>query len=150
MSKRGRPPERLRHVDKLEGDATSKERLKVILRTLFGELSVEAACCELGLSEARFHALRQQVLEGAVKSLEPGPVGRPPKRISPEQARIAELEQRNRELLLDLQVARTRTEIALTMPHLLKDLPVEEREKGGSKERGRGKRRRSGEEKSDT
>lgn len=142
MKKRGRPPEKLKHVDKLEADAASKERLKVILKTLSGELSVEAACHELRLSEPRFHALRQQVLEGAVKSLEPKPVGRPRKQLSPEQARIEELEQRNRDLLVDLQVARTRTEIALTMPHVLKDVPKARPKKGGTKGGGKRKRRR--------
>jgi transposase-like protein len=150
MSRRGRPPKKLKHVDKLEGDESSKERLKVILETLFGALSVEAACRRLGVSEPRFHALRQQVLEAAVKSLEPRPVGRPPKQVSPEQAKVEELEQRNRELLVDLQVARTRTEIALTMPHLLKDVPQAESGKGGAEGGGKRKRRRSGEEKSDT
>ena len=36
MNKRGRPPKKLGHVDKLEGEASSKERLKVILKTLSG------------------------------------------------------------------------------------------------------------------
>jgi transposase-like protein len=119
-------------VEKLEGDAASKRRLRVVLKTLTGELSIEEACGELGVGASRFHALRHQALEGALTGLVPGTPGRPrTAAATPEADRLAELERENRELKLELQAAFVRTEVALALPHLLtKEARAEIKKKG--------------------
>jgi len=116
---KGRPPTGLGHVERLEGDAELKQRLKVILETLGGGLSVADACARLELSEARFHELRRQVLASALDGLTPGAAGRPRAEQDASPTRVEELEHEVQELRIELQAARVRTEIALTMPHLL-------------------------------
>jgi hypothetical protein len=126
-------------VERLRGTAEEKQRLRLVLETLSGERSVREASELLGLSEARFHQLRQAALEGALAGLAPSPVGRPPKVEPEESSRVDELEREVRDLRIDLQAARVRTEIALTMPHLLRD-----REGPSKKNRRRAKARRGG------
>ena len=116
----GRPPERLGHVDRLEGPDRLKERLRVILATLTEERTVQEAARELGVSEARFHELRRQALQGALDGIAPGRPGRPRREQPVEPSRVEELEREVDDLKVDLQAARVRTEIALTMPHLLR------------------------------
>ena len=52
---RGRPPKGLSHVDSIPGDPEAKRRLKAILATMSGDLTVKEACEHLGVSESRFH-----------------------------------------------------------------------------------------------
>jgi len=118
---RGRPPLGLKHVDGLEGPQESKRRLRVILQTLSGECSVAEACKALGVSESRFHQLRREALEGALGGLEAHAAGRPAAEPPELTSRVAELEAEVRDLRIDLQASRVRTEIALTMPHLLRE-----------------------------
>jgi transposase len=108
-------------VDPLEGPNADKRRLRIILETVAGERSVKEACEQLGVSEARFHVLRRQALQAALDGLAPGVAGRPRKADAPESTRVQELKQEVAELKVDLQAALVRTEIALTMPHLLRD-----------------------------
>ncbi len=116
----GRPPKGLDHVNGLCGDRLSKQRLRVVLETVSGERTVESACRELGIGEARFHVLRREALEGALHALEPSPRGRPGKPAeSAEAVRIRELEATIQDLRIDLELSRVRTEIALTMPQVL-------------------------------
>lgn len=68
-----------------------------------------------------FHRLRKEVLEAALTRLEPKPLGRPPREVSPEQARCQELEQRVQSLESDLNLAEVRENIAHVMPQLLRD-----------------------------
>ena len=75
----GRPPAGLDHVDVLQGDAMSKERLRVVFATLAGVLTIDQACSVLRISPSRFHALRQQALQGALTAIRPRRPGRPPK-----------------------------------------------------------------------
>ena len=117
----GRRPSGVQHVERLEGDAEAKRRLRVILETVSGESSIEDACATLGVSPSRFHELRREALESALRGLEPGVSGRP-KRVSDidsSSERLAELERENRELEIELQASYVRTEIALAMPQLL-------------------------------
>lgn len=118
---RGRPPLGARHVDSLKGSTESKRRLRVILQTLTGERSVGEACAQLEVSESRFHQLRREALEGALAGLDGRPSGRPPAEPPELSSKVAELESEVRELRVDLQASRVRTEIALSMPHLLRD-----------------------------
>jgi len=83
-------------VVRILGSTSSKERLRVLLQNIAGELSVADACNKLHISEARFHELRATMLSAAVKSLEPKPAGRPVQTHHPDSERILELEeQRN-------------------------------------------------------
>ena len=80
-------------VDRLPGDAGELQRLKTILETLAGQLSVQQAAARLGLSPQRIHTLRQQALQGARAALAPRRQGRPRQTTSAEQERIDELQQ---------------------------------------------------------
>lgn len=124
-----RPPEGPKAVEKLEGPEEAKQRLEVLLETLTGELSIAQACERLGIGEARFHVLRRQMLQGALEALEPAPAGRPRQVEAPEAARIRELEEQVRELKFDLRASLVRTELALTMPHLMRRAETRARRK---------------------
>jgi len=117
---RGRPPKGAGLVDGLESSALAKERLKIILQTIAGELSVVDACARLSVSEARFHELRAEALQAAAAQLEPKPAGRPAAIISREAQEAAALKAQIQELKIDLRAAQIREELALVMPHVLK------------------------------
>ncbi len=95
-------------VERLEGSQHAKERLKVMLKTLSGELTIPQACAQLGIHETRFHVQRAATLQAALGFLEPRPAGRPPHVPSAEEQRIADLEAQLGELKLDLQAAQIR------------------------------------------
>ena len=116
----GRPPEGLKHVQKLAGARQDKQRLQVILETLTGERTVESACAALGVGESRFHVLRRQALEGALAGLAPRPTGRPRKEPETDPTETERLRERVKELEIDLRAALVRTELALSMPHVLR------------------------------
>jgi hypothetical protein len=136
----GRPPEKLGHVDHLQGSEKLKQRLRVILETVTGERTVQEACRTLEVSEARFHELRRQALQGALDGIAPRRPGRPRRVETLEETRVRELEEQVDELMVDLQAARVRTEIALTMPHLLRDGPGKKNEPQAKAKRRRRKR----------
>jgi hypothetical protein len=112
MSHPGAKPLGAELVERLEGSAHAKERLKVMLLTLSGELTIPQACAQLGIHETRFHVQRAETLQRALGFLEPRPAGRPPHAVSAEEQRIAELESQLGELKLDLQAAQIRLEHA--------------------------------------
>jgi len=128
-----RPPEGVGHVDRLDGPEDLKWRLRVLLETIVGSVSVAQACEELGVSESRLHELRRQALVGALGALMPKPAGRPATSET-TTAREKDLEARIGELEVDLQAALVRTELALAMPELF---------------RGRGKKNRRCQQKTD-
>lgn len=117
---RGRKALGPRKALRMEGSDEAKRRLRVILETIAGRWTVADACRELGISEARFHQLRDGALKGALGALEPGPVGRPPGAQAEEDGRLAALEAEVKELRIDLRASQIREEIAAVMPHLLK------------------------------
>jgi transposase len=106
-------------VDRLEGEDDAKRRLRVVLETLSGTKSIEAACEELHVSSSRFHEMRRQALQSALDGLAPGASGRP-RRPGPDAdpERLSTLEQEKQELEAELYASMVRTEIALAMPHL--------------------------------
>ena len=118
--KLGRPPVGLGHVDRIEGPADLKERLRAVLGTLTGEMSVDEACEHLRVGPSRLHAMRRQALEGALAGLVPGRAGRPPTAIGAATDREHALEQRVRELEADLHGALVRSELTLSVPHLFR------------------------------
>jgi Helix-turn-helix domain len=113
---RGRLPAGPEYVEKLQGSADAKLRLELILRTLAGTCRVQEACEQMGVSEARFHQLRQEALQAALDGLSPRPPGRPA--AVPADPRVAELQQETESLRLELLAAQTREEIALVLPRL--------------------------------
>jgi len=128
---RGRPPKGLGHVDALEGDAMSKERMKAIFETVAGDLSVVEACARLEVGETRFHEPRQQALTSMLEDLAPRPVGRPPK--EPEESKdVTRLKAQVAWLEEELEVSRTRTVIAMVNPKLLREPIVPSPQKKGS------------------
>jgi hypothetical protein len=116
---RGRRPEGAGLVRRLAGSNDAKVRLQMIIEVLSGRRTVTQACARLGLSERRFHALRQCALQAALESLEPRPAGRPA-RTADGEASTEALEGIVRDLRLELRAAQVREEIALTMPELLR------------------------------
>lgn len=113
---RGRRPVGPEYADKLEGSQAAKERVKVILETMAGRLRLKEACERLGISEQRFHQLREEMMAAAVKALEPGHAGRPAQTPSPAEAQVEALEQKLAEQEVELRAAKARAEIAVILP----------------------------------
>ena len=144
---RGRRPSGPECVGRLAGSDQAKERLQAILETLAGTCRVQDACRRLGISEPRFHQLRQQVLEAALERLEPQPAGRKPAPPSPERDRLAVLADELAARDVELRAAQARAEIALTLPRVA-DAPAAPEKKmtppgAGKRRRRPGKRKRS-------
>jgi hypothetical protein len=119
MRKAGRPALGVERVDRLDGEADDKQRLKLILETVTGAKSVEEACAELDVAPSHFHRLRERALAGALNALAPKPMGRPAK--APEATdREKQLARELQEVKIDLRAAQIREELALLMPHVLK------------------------------
>ena len=137
MTRRGRPPKKAEHVERVEGSAEARERLALILRTLGGELTVSEAAATLGVSESHFHRLRERALAGAAEALEPRPAGRPPRVEEPADARVAELEERVKEMEIELRAADIRERLAVVMPHVLQPPPDQKKASRPRKRRGR-------------
>jgi transposase-like protein len=105
-------------VEGLSGSEVAKRRLKLVLETISGELKVIEACERLGISKTAFFELRSRVLQASVEELEPKPVGRPRNETSAEQVEVQRLEQENKELRENLEIAHVREEIMLAMPEV--------------------------------
>jgi hypothetical protein len=125
---RGRRPVGPEYADQLAGSETAKRRTKVILETLAGKCRLKEACQRLGISEQRFHQLREEMLTAAVKALEPGHAGRPAHTPTPAEEKVAALEQQLQAKEVELCAAKAREEIALIMPEV-KHEPAEPEKK---------------------
>jgi hypothetical protein len=126
-----RPNLGVEHVDKLAGEPPTKLRLKVILMTLTGELSVNDAAERLGVGASRFHELRDEALCGALDALAPKPAGRP--RNEPTPLRVLDLEEDLQRLRYELELERVRTQLLITMPEVVgKRWPPREGGRGGA------------------
>jgi len=132
---RGRRPAGPNYVNSLQGSELARERLRIILQTVAGQLSVQEACRILGINPARFHKVRQRALEGALASLEPGKPGRPPRTPSPEQAQIEALQAELAAKDFEIRTAKARQEIAVVIPHVVQPEPaadeVKKKRRGG-------------------
>ena len=117
----GRKPTGPPLVHHLDGSEGAKERWEVILETVAGTTTIRKACDRLGIGEAMFHRLRTRALQAGLSGLEPRPIGRPSRRRSPEDRRIAELEEELQEKDAELEATEVRLEIAQTMPQLVQD-----------------------------
>jgi hypothetical protein len=116
------------YADQLAGSEIAKLRAKVILETMAGTCRLKEACQRLGISEQRFHQLREEMMAAAVQALEPGHAGRPAHTRSPAEEQVVALEQQLQDMEIELHVAKARAEIALVMPEV-KHEPVEPEKK---------------------
>lgn len=119
MARRGRKPTGAKLVERLEGSERAKTRLAAILQTLSGQRTIPDVCAELGIQESMFHRVRSEVLQAALERLEPRPLGRPPLPSPPEDARVAELQQENLRLQVELRAAEVRRELAENLPRVV-------------------------------
>ena len=90
--------------------------MKVILETLAGRQTIPEACDELGIQESMLHRVRSEVLQTALGRLEPRPMGRPSHAPSPEDQRVAALEEENLRLRAELRAAEIRRELGREAP----------------------------------
>lgn len=120
MSKRGRPIKGTDKIESLQGSADAKHRLKIIMQSVSGELTIEEACNELGMEKSAFYRMREKALSGALSSLEPKEVGRPRTQQSEDQEYIEDLEAAMQVMRIELEASRIREELAISMPHVLK------------------------------
>jgi hypothetical protein len=133
---RGRPPLGDEIVEHLEGSSQAKQRLRIILRTLAGELTIPQACAELEVSDSRFHEMRTELLQHTLGELEPKPIGRPSQTPTPQETLITQLQQQVQALKIDLRAAQIRQELALALPRLAA-APKDQPAGGGKKDRRR-------------
>jgi hypothetical protein len=117
---RGRRTDCAKLVDRLNGSAEAKARLKVILQMLGAGRTAGEAGLTVGVSERRLHSLRRRALQHALNSLEFQPVGRRTQQPSQHDVEIAALHAEVTRLRIDLRAAQIREEIALAIPQLLK------------------------------
>lgn len=115
---RGRKPVGPEYAEKLSGSETAKLRAKVILETMMGVCRVQEACERLGISEQRFHQLREEMMAAAVQALEPGHAGRPARTLTPAEEQVITLEQQLVDKEVELRAAKARVEIAVVMPEV--------------------------------
>jgi hypothetical protein len=113
---RGRYPSGPEFVDKLDGSAEAKERLKTVLATLAGQLRVGDACDRLSIKESRFDQLRIELLQAALHAAERRRAGRIPQIRSSDESEVPSLRQRVADLEAELRVALVRVEIAAALP----------------------------------
>ena len=99
-------------LEPIQASDVARERVKVVLLTLCGDWSVNDALDSLSLSRTRFQDLRRKMLEEAVHALEPQTMGRPRKKRSPKDARVAALEDQVTDLRSELARVRARLELA--------------------------------------
>lgn len=134
--RRGRPPLGVLTVEHLEGSPLEKTRLRAILASLSGAITIEEACAQSHVARTRFFALRDRALSAALVSLVPGKPGRRPKSRSSDSARIEELERTVARLQAAIVAERARTELALVMPDRLRPGKVPRGKKASWNRRG--------------
>jgi hypothetical protein len=137
---RGRYPLRLEEaVATIAASPLARERLKVLVATLTGQCRLQEACAQLGISEPRLQQLRQQFLQGALASLEPGRAGRPAKVPTAAEQRVQQLEAELAALQRDYQAALVRAEVNAVLPQVLQATTGAEKKTPGRKKRRRGR-----------
>jgi transposase-like protein len=132
---RGRTPSGPESVEQLPGSVKAKERVRVILQTMTGDLRVQEACAQLDVCEQRIRQLRAGMLLAAIDSMEDKPAGRPAQ--AEESSEVAALRAQVAELQRQLQAARLSAEIAVALPRVAPAGPTAPQKK----RRGRKKRR---------
>lgn len=116
---RGRPILRSELVDHLGGSEDARRKMKIILQSVTGELDIETARIQVGVTKRTFHKLRVRAMQAALDSLEPQQRGRP--RTNPQDNE--ELDRLKKEIEILKHTAHTsqvRQEIALLLPTIMK------------------------------
>ncbi len=112
-----RPTTGIALVDTLTGSEVAHLRVRLSHQTLSGEVSVEDAAAQLGVSVQRFHDIRAEVYRGALAAAEPKPLGRPASEPTLEE-RIAEAcakrDQQINDLRVRLEISQLREELVAT------------------------------------
>lgn len=108
----GRPNKGVDHVDSCEGSRMAKQRAKIVLRTITGELSVHEGMGKIDIQRAQFAKLRNQMLQAAVSALEPGRPGRPRKHDAETDHRLGELSSKVADLEQKLEIERAKAKLA--------------------------------------
>lgn len=120
MTRLGRKPQGAELVDALAGSEHAKARLKLFLQTMADELSVGAACQQLGICESRFYEQRTAWLHDSIEFLEPRAAGRPRKdeaMIAP--AELQAVQQRVQELEARAAAVEVQAELVRTLPQVV-------------------------------
>jgi hypothetical protein len=112
----GRTPSGPECVEQLPGSDKAKQRVRVILQTMTGELRVHEACALLDVCEQRIRQLRGALLAAAIESVEDRPPGRPAQ--AEEPAEVTALREQVAQLQRELQAARLSAEVAVALPHV--------------------------------
>jgi hypothetical protein len=118
---RGRRPQGPEIIDRFDGSAEAKRRLKVVLEVTAGRLRLHEACAQLGVCEQRFHQIRDQALIAALAGVEPGTPGRPPRTLTPEQQQVQALEEQLAAQAIEMRATQAREEIALILPQVVQE-----------------------------
>jgi hypothetical protein len=108
----GRKPQGVQLIDGLEGDARAKRALKVFLKTLSGECTVDEACQELDLAPSWFFEWRNRWLQESLDLLAPRKMGRPAQPQAPGESRAAQLEEELQKVQAQLAAANLRAALA--------------------------------------
>jgi hypothetical protein len=116
----GRPGKGVGHVDGLDAAEHEKARLKAMLSSLSGNVSLHEASASVGLRPARFAELRRRMLQAAVEAIAPGRPGRPPIHDADETTEIVQLERDNARLERELDRTRLLLQLAQEAPGVLR------------------------------
>jgi hypothetical protein len=108
----GRPNKGVDHLDNCDCSELARQRGKLILQTITGELSVQDACDEMGIQRPRFQELRARALQCYSEGVEAGHPGRPRTRDVERDEREAELLSRIASLERQLEVAEAKALVA--------------------------------------
>ena len=121
-ARRGRPPTGPSLVEGVECSDLARERLRVVLETLAGTMTVDDACAALRVGPSRFHALRARFLEDAAALFEPRAPGPAPRSGADAETgrELDRLRRENGDLRLAAAAARVREELAIAMPQRLR------------------------------
>jgi len=117
----GRRPLGIDLVERMVGPPQAKDRLMAVLESLSGEGTVAELAQICGVGRSRFYELRERALYGALSALLPERPGPRPQVADARDEEIAELEAQLEELRVQLVAERVRTELALVMPHVLRE-----------------------------
>lgn len=115
----GRPTKGSDIVTKFEASQEAEKKVRFVLETLAGKTSVKDAAAALGVSESRFHQIRDQLLAGMLDAAEPKSVGRP-KKAPEEPQEVTDLKQKLAEVKLELHMSRLRELLGAAFPDLVR------------------------------
>jgi hypothetical protein len=115
-----RPPNAARLVERHEGSALAKKRLRLFLETVAGRRTVAQACEALGVNEAAFYRMRDRWIVESIEGLEPRPSGPKPREPTLSAAEGAELTERIARLEREVRASAVRAELASVLPGVLK------------------------------